>query len=828
MLRIAIRILMLIALECSTHPEAANSHWLTMPADLHALAQNAPPDIAQLWTALSTPADKFTVAMDQLRVVPVSLFPLPIKKLESNDSAITVRLLGDVKDTKVDVSKITGFVPYEQSAHAAVSAFLDTRPSGARLNAAETALLAVLRFHHATRLPDRDGDRWHAVRVRLDDLLRDVRVRSLAPAELKLDGLDDWRTALAIADRLRKLYPRDRKLAEHLRALWIGRGALAIESGDFATARAMLDRIDHEFVNCAEAKSLRDDLRQRADTLMKEAESSPATGVAKLREAYALWPQLPGLGDALAQRLFGNRVLYVGVAVLPDVMIPAYAVTDAERAAAELLFENLLQPTYAERIGFGYRPQLASTLPHVAPGTLGLELRRDAYWSTGERVTSADVRHTAQFFNPSGWRDFVSAPQIEQPSFHLHFPLRQGLFDPLGQLTFSIVPQTYRGKPLLPHDAEFAAQPVGSGPYVFAGRQQENGRTVAVFRANPHYVRADEVLPAIREVRFVVWPDEGKLKAQAPDVIIDVPADKFAEIRKADRHVVHTMLPRRVAFLAVNHRVKFLADANVRRALAHVIDREEILAQVYRRAYQDVPGLGISGAALALSHRAAEKEFAGWHRPLNGPYPPNSWACCPPPRVPAVLHNDELARAELREAARLLEGVALTLKYPLDDPRTAAACEAIAAQVNGLLEAEKIKCRVQCAGLASADFVRAIRERDFELAYMQHEYHDEAYWLWPLFDPSSEATARGGSNYLGYDNDARLVSLLRAAAAHRQFSALRDLTHTVHARLHETMPFIPLWQLHRNLAVGRDLDVRRIDPLHVFTQPERWRFQTKP
>ena len=81
-------------------------------------------------------------------------------------------------------------------------------------------------------------------------------------------------------------------------------------------------------------------------------------------------------------------------------------------------------------------------------------------------------------------------------------------------------------------------------------------------------------------------------------------------------------------------------------------------------------------------------------------------------------------------------------------------------------------------------------------------------------------TCRDGE--LGF-RDAALQSLLRSASHHRHFPLVRGLMHDVHARLTETMPLIPLWQLPYTVAIHDKLRVPEIDPHAVFANVLEWK-----
>ncbi len=676
--------------------------------------------------------------------------------------------------------------PDEQAALDEIEQFLK-QPTLDKLKAAEKTLVRLGRLHESQRLADK---------------LLEVRRRYLALAREEARDAPAWAEVLALADTWLALYPAAPVLRE-VKSLWARYGESRIKDGDWPGAARMLTRIDAQFVGSPQADALRTALRSRAETLAKEAwDLADDQGIRHLQEALSLWPRLPGVRDELAKRKKMYKVLIVGVRQLPENLSPATAWTDAEKQASALLFESLVRPHADEVVGQHYDPLLAKELPVTSGLSRRFDLVRQAYWSDGERLTSADIRHTAQLLSQSGegsvWRDLYQVPRFEGDPFRLTFTLRQGFWDPLDPLCFKVLPQQFRGKPLpRADDPEFAKAPVGSGPYFYAGRKKEGQRTFAVFQANPYYERN----LAIREVRLFAWSDPVKdLGAPVPHLVLEVPAKEFDSVRQAGYADLRTLPNRRVYFLAVNHRVSALANPDLRRALAHAVNREKILADHFR------------GPSAAKGYD-----------PLSGPFPPQCWAWCPPPRVPEDPLQPELARSFARKAAKDLGPIRLSLKYPADAPAVKEACAALADQVAKVFAHVGTKIDLKLEPLAPQQMRAALHRRDFELAYHHWDYGDDHFWLWPLFDPHPDALGPGGSNYLGYDNDAKLQSLFRAALSQRHFPTVRDLYHALHAHLYERMPLIPLWQLPSNIAVHAALTAVDLDPLQVFSSIAEWK-----
>ncbi|HMC88845.1 MAG TPA: ABC transporter substrate-binding protein, partial [Gemmataceae bacterium] len=239
-----------------------------------------------------------------------------------------------------------------------------------------------------------------------------------------------------------------------------------------------------------------------------------------------------------------------------------------------------------------------------------------------------------------------------------------------------------------------------------------------------------------------------------------------------------------------------LGNPSLRRAIAHAIDREKILNDVFRDGHAD------------------------WHRPLNGPYPRSSWACNQ--NIPADPFNPATAKAAA-DSARQERPVlpTLTLLYPDDDPAIKQACAMIQKQVH------EVGITLNPAPRSRAKLHREVEEdNNYDLAYYYWDFPNEAYWIWPLLDPA--AAVPGGRNFLRYVNDDQLSSFFRKTMTHREFPVVRRYTHDIHDRIYEQMPFIPLWQLDTHLAYHNSLTLPSdIDPVLVFTDVENWKLEKR-
>ena len=162
----------------------------------------------------------------------------------------------------------------------------------------------------------------------------------------------------------------------------------------------------------------------------------------------------------------------------------------------------------------------------------------------------------------------------------------------------------------------------------------------------------------------------------------------------------------------------------------------------------------------------------------------------------------------------------LKLAYPDRDPDIGSACDAIKRQLAAIgLEIELVLIEPQLF------YDQVVVGRKFDLAYWRHDFDDEAYWLWPLFDPQDRGKA--GSNFMHVNPDPTLETLFLKVGRHKQFAKIRDATHKIHDHIAKNAIVISLWQLNPYVAVSRDLEnlPQRLDPIYLFSGIESWKLK---
>ena len=271
--------------------------------------------------------------------------------------------------------------------------------------------------------------------------------------------------ALLLADQWLPTIPRGNSLRAAVMQLWVEEAEGALKKAEYVRARGWLDRIEANFTIAKQADPVRKQLHERSAMLLKESAAMPdSPAIFALKEALALWPRLPNARDALDRRKQSYQTLRIAVRSLPEQLSPATAWTEVEKQSLVLLFDRLYEVEHPQTLGKRYRPRLAAALPSDALLSADIPLRRDAYWASGERVTDADLRHTALLMNQTSagarsalWRDYLEIPRSEGNRWQLHLGYRRALFDPLAPLQFWGLPQIYHGKQLdRGDDPEFA------------------------------------------------------------------------------------------------------------------------------------------------------------------------------------------------------------------------------------------------------------------------------------------------------------------------------------------------------------------------------------
>lgn len=730
--------------------------------------------------------------------------------------------------------------PYEEIAQDKVRRFLQAKYDGEapdatsalsrydKLVVAEQVLSSVLRWHESARQTGkRRGDGWPAIEKSLRKQLLD----EVLLEQMKVLAQDkDWNKVLDLAHRLAVAYTDAEERERIFRPVAdMIRGALRDPVGSEEKkqeARRRLRELEREFPGSSAFQPLGDTLRDEARRLLDAAKELAGDKKDKdklqrargyLLKAQQTWPELPELRTFENELSVEHPVLRVGVrGPLPLYFSPAWACTDNEHRAVELLFESLVKVLPDEAGGFRYRPGLSESRPKVVPLGRQFELPRNAFWSDRRQITSADIDFSLRLLQGGRgvgrsrvWGDPLLGAETKRDAFRVTLRMKQGFLDPLALMTFKILPQHQQV-----NSEEFAQHPVSSGPFHLdlARHSDEANRECVFFMANSSYgLRpTKQRSPRIQEVRFYAYAEKTDLAEELRTgrfhLVLDLTAKEAQELREkqnTDRLSIEVPAPskdvpnRRIYFLAVNDRK--LPDGKLRRALAYAINREALLDKHFRPAPQ-----------------------APVHRVLNGPFPAGSWAC-----NPAVSARGNKNRLDLHDpdlAKNLSVGVekpsGLKLKYPQGQPGLDEAMKELSDQIKSLTGV--VLEPTPCDPYRLREDVE--KTQDYDLAYYHYDFPDESYWLAPLLGPPPQGDGR---NMFRFSN-AEISRLLAEMGSYRNFAKVREYQWMIHKRLVDNlMPFIPLWQLDPLLAYRRDVMPAALDSQLVFRDIEEWRLQQR-
>jgi peptide/nickel transport system substrate-binding protein len=258
-------------------------------------------------------------------------------------------------------------------------------------------------------------------------------------------------------------------------------------------------------------------------------------------------------------------------------------------------------------------------------------LRRNARWHDGRPFTAADVIFTYETMinpkTPTAYReDFKAVESVEAPApYTVHVRYKQPYAKALQSWGIWMLPrhllEPYVREGKLREAPQNRTSPVGTGAYRF--REWKPGEKV-VLVANPDYFEGQ---PYISRVVYRIIPSQAtiflELKARGVDAagltaLQFKRQTEYPAFRKAYHKYEYPA--NAYTYLGFNLKDPRFADRRVRQAIAHAIDKQEL----------------IDGVLLGLG------------RDATGPYKPGTWAHNP--NVKRYPHDMAKARALLAEA----------------------------------------------------------------------------------------------------------------------------------------------------------------------------------
>jgi peptide/nickel transport system substrate-binding protein len=320
--------------------------------------------------------------------------------------------------------------------------------------------------------------------------------------------------------------------------------------------------------------------------------------------------------QAAAQARRGG-MLRVGLDVDADTLDPRLTKNTSGRRIQELAFNGLVA------IGPDYGPvgDLAEKWDNPDDKTWVFHLRPGVKFHDGSDLTAADVKYTYesvldQAFNSPVRAFYLSVDKVDATDKNtVTFTLKTPFAPFLSYMDLAIVPQAVVQK----LGADFGTKPVGTGP--FKVDRWANGDAIEL-SANDSFFGGR---PNLDRVRVKVVPDNsgrvvglesGDLDfVQSPVSPQDVTRVQTAAKLKVDRTPAAGY-----TYVNLNCADPILADKQVRQALSHLVNKQQIIDTIYK-------GIG---------------------KPANGPIVPGMWAYSAD--VPSYDYNPDRAKTLLDDA----------------------------------------------------------------------------------------------------------------------------------------------------------------------------------
>jgi peptide/nickel transport system substrate-binding protein len=450
---------------------------------------------------------------------------------------------------------------------------------------------------------------------------------------------------------------------------------------------------------------------------------------------------------------------------MPTNLDPRIGTDGPSERIDSLIFDSLVELD-ARRIPHG---DLAETWEMPDSLTYVFHLRRGVKFHDGRLLTSADVKYTFDsIMNGSvttskrgSLRLVKSIEALDAATviFHMSEP-NGGFLTDICRPEFGVVPSGA--------GSDVAGLPIGTGPFRFVSAQQDD--TVVLERSATYF----RTPPKIERVRFRVVPEAIvralELRKGTADLEMSSLAPDMIPVLRQQSSLDVTEQPgTNYAYVSFNFDNPVLARREVRQALAHATNREEIIRYLYR----------------------------GQARLADGALPENSWAFEPdimrygydPQQAEQLLDSAGFPRRAENGGMR----VRLTLKTSTDESTRL---------LGAVLQEQwrKVGIDLELRSMEPATLLSDIGRGDFELYTLR--------WIGVNNDPefyefafSSKRIPPMGGNRGHYRNP-EVDALLDRARAESDQEKRGELFSKVQKIIAEDLPYVSLWFMD-NVSVHR-------------------------
>jgi peptide/nickel transport system substrate-binding protein len=256
---------------------------------------------------------------------------------------------------------------------------------------------------------------------------------------------------------------------------------------------------------------------------------------------------------------------------------------------------NLYDTLWQLDVKGNFVPLLAKQVPTIENGGISedginwrVELRDDVRWHDGKPLTAADVKYSIELVQNPKFRarnrngyELVSDISVEGDRV-ITWKMSKSFSPLLSLLSWTfIVPSHILADLPDPNAPEFAASPVGTGPFRFVERKAGD---YVMLEANPDYYGEG---PYLKRLVFKYIPDMNSLYTQFKVGGIDcigeqgVPANFYKEAKALPNRSVGVSSSAQIENIVFNLQHPALSDLAVRKALYMAVDKQSVVDLVY-------------------------------------------------------------------------------------------------------------------------------------------------------------------------------------------------------------------------------------------------------
>jgi peptide/nickel transport system substrate-binding protein len=475
----------------------------------------------------------------------------------------------------------------------------------------------------------------------------------------------------------------------------------------------------------------------------------------------------------------------------PDRFNPLLSTMDLVEALSSLVLSYLIVADGDGRLV----GDLATDVPTLANGgisndgrTYVYHLRKGVVWHDGARFTAKDVAFTWRavlnprnnVFHREGYEEVARVETPDDFTVVVHLkrrypPFVSQFFTPLQEGAKGVLPEHLLGRLSDINQAPYNAAPVGTGPFKFVRWDRGRGIELA---ANERYFRGR---PKIERISFRVLPHDNTIlaamQAHEIDLVVSVATTLYQRYARLDGIVARLYPWNAENVFILNNRHPGLRHIEVRQAIAAAIDYDAIIRKVTH-------GVG------AIAHDIVPQTAIG--------YTPNPPYRYDPKAATALLERNGWLAGPDGIRRRGDERLAFTM----DIGSASANAQNIAIVVQANLRAVGIDV------LIKGYPYNVIFSHDGPIETMKYDLADYSYTL--PFDPNNfiylgcGQRPPVGENVTGYC-DPEVDAGEQAGLETDDPKTRTAIYHRVERRVHETIPYIPLYVLRRPTARNVDL-----------------------